>query len=518
MFIFGKKKKLEALNAQNKKDILAKIEILIQRTKDPAVAAKLNSAKNAILAQGATSSEEVAKLDKVILDILADLGKDLAAGNSAVVVKKLDNVLEKMETRAPYCTDNSQFLTKEDRKRAKNADNAGRKLGLNTPAAKAEDLYSPEELLEFMLIEATERQEKMTAEMQALYTRLKANPNDPVATYRWNTLKIKMKENGDRITMLQSEGNRTVLVNSMQNLTAEQKQLIASRQISDEQFDVIMADYQKMVNQQMADAAHVQQATDMFLNTSTGAAQATGASAQAAQPSILSDPDFIAMGGGAAKTPSILSDPDFIAMGGAAAAPAAGAGNAATDAVFENIDRIVHELEKCELMYSDKLDDVSADLKDMDKRLAQLLEKRKNATASECLVLDGEIDRLNAERVNAKNAIKRYRQALAVNTEKLSLARSLSNQRDLNEINRRMQESTGGAFTNFEDYAMALREYTEKANADLESIGTVNAVANGVDVNMSTMTGREADASGEFEVKDEDKYRALEEELGIRKA
>ena len=107
---------------------------------------------------------------------------------------------------------------------------------------------------------------------------------------------------------------------------------------------------------------------------------------------------------------------------------------------------------------------------------------------------------------------------LAVNTEKLSLARSLSNQRDLNEINRRMQESTGGAFTNFEDYAMALREYTEKANADLESIGTVNAVANGVDVNMSTMTGREADASGEFEVKDEDKYRALEEELGIRKA
>ena len=73
MFIFGKKKKLEALNAQNKKDILAKIEILIQRTKDPAVAAKLNSAKNAMLAQGATSSEEVAKLDKNILDILVNL-------------------------------------------------------------------------------------------------------------------------------------------------------------------------------------------------------------------------------------------------------------------------------------------------------------------------------------------------------------------------------------------------------------------------------------------------------------
>lgn len=521
MFLFNKKKKYEAINAQSKKEIIAQIEAYIQRTRDIAVAAKLNSAKNLLVSQGVTSSERVPEIDRKIVALLADLGKDFASGSMAVVDKKLDGVLEKLNERAPLCADNSAFRTKQEIKQDKEAEKAKKQLGVKAASATAEDLYSPEELIEFMLLEAADRQKKMTEEKQTLFNTLNANPNDPVATYRWTTLKVKMKEISDTIAMLQSEGNRTVLMNSIQRLTLEQKRMIATRQISDEQFDVIMSDYRKMVDARNADNVRTDEAMKTFYASDMNGTKAA-VSAQTAQPSIFNDPEFIAMGGGIAQTaqPSILSDPEFIAMGGGAGQTArrTGAGNAATNAVFENIDEIVRSLEKCELMYSDKLDDVSADLKDMDMRLKQLLKKREAATASECLVLDGEIDRLNAERVNAKNAVKRYRQALAVNTEKLSLARSLSTQRDLNEVNRRMQESTGGAFTNFEDYAMALRDYVEKSNAELENIGTVNAVANGVDINMNTMTGREADASGDFEVKDEDKYKALEVELGIRKA
>lgn len=518
MFLFNKKKKYEAINAQSKKDILAQIEAYIQRTRDIAVAAKLNSAKNLLVGQGATSSDRVPEIDRKIIALLADLGKDLASGSMAVVEKKLDGVLEKLNERAPLCSDNSAFLTKQEIKRDKEAEKARKQLGVKASSAAAEDLYSPEELIEFMLLEAADRQKKMAEEKQTLFHALSANPNDPVANYRWTTLKVKIKEIADTIAMLHSEGNRTVLVNSVQKLTLEQKRMIAARQISDEQFDVIMSDYRKMVEERKADNSRTDEAMKTFYASDMSGAK----TAASAQPSIFSDPEFIAMSGGAAQAaqPSIFNDPEFIAMGGgtAQAARRAGAGNSATDAVFQNIDEIVRSLEKCELMYSDKLNDVSADLKDMDMRLKQLLKKREAATASECLVLDGEIDRLNAERVNAKNAVKRYRQALAVNTEKLSLARSLSTQRDLNEVNRRMQESTGGAFANFEDYAMALRDYVEKSNAELENIGTVNVVANGVDINMNTMTGREADAAGEFEVKDEDKYRALEMELGIRKA
>lgn len=521
MFFFNKKKKYEAINAQSKKDILAQIEGYIQRTRDIAVAAKLNSAKNLLISQGMTSSERVPEIDRKIIALLADLGKDFASGSMAVVEKKLDGVLEKLNERAPLCADNSAFRTKQEIKQDKEAEKARKQLGMKASSVIAEELYSPEELVEFMLLEAADRQKKMAEEKQTLFHALSTNPNDPVANYRWTTLKVKMKEISDSIAMLHSEGNRTVLINSVQRLTLEQKRMIATRQISDEQFDVIMSDYRKMVDARNADNVRTDEAMKTFYASDMSGAKAT-VSAQNARPSIFSDPEFIAMGAGSAQTtqPSIFSDPEFIAMGGGGVQPAhrAGVGNAATDAVFENIDEIVRSLEKCELMYSDRLDDVSADLKDMDMRLKQLLKKRETATASECLVLDGEIDRLNAERVNAKNAVKRYRQALAVNTEKLSLARSLSTQRDLNEVNRRMQESTGGAFTSFEDYAMALRDYVEKSNSELESIGTVNVVASGAEINMDTMTGREADSTGDFEIKDEDKYKALEMELGIRKA
>ena len=500
MFLFNKKKKYEAINAQSKKAILAQIEVYIQQARDSEVAAKLNSAKNLLVNQGITSSEQVPEIDRKIVALLSDIGKDLASGSMAVVKDKIDGVLKKLNERAPLCTDNSAFRPKQEIKRGKEAEKARKQLGMAATSMTAEELYSPEQLIDFMLMAADERQKKMQDKKRALSDALNANPNDPIAQSSLKKLEIKINENAKRIAMLQNEGERTVLIDSIQNLTLEQKRLIATRQSSDEQFDVIMSDYQKMVDALNKDNVRTNEAIKTFHSFDMNGVKTAGFT-QTNQPAIFSTTDFIAMGGRTAQT-----------------ARHEAAGNSATDEVLENIDEIVRSLEKCELMYSDKSNDINADLKDMDMRLKQLLKKREAATASECLVLDGEIDRLNAERVNAKRAIERYRNALATNADKLSLARSLSTQRDLNEINRRMQENTDGKFTCFEDYAMALRDYAEKANAELENIGTVNVVANSVDIKMNTMTGRETDSSGELYVKDEDKYKALEMELGIRKS
>ena len=500
MVIFNKKKKYEAINAQSKKEILTLIEGYIQQAHDISLASKFNSAKNMLANQGVTSSEQVATIDKTIVSFLVDLGNDLASGSIAVVEEKLDKVFEELNKRAPLCADNSAFRTKQEIKRDKEAEKAKKRLGVNTTVATAEDLYSPEELIKFMIIKASEQKSKMQQEKQELFNILDKDPRDSVATYSWMSLKVKMKENEDRIAMLQSEGNRTLLVNSIQRLTLEQKRMIVSRKIGDEQFDMIMSDYQKMVEARNADNVRTDEGMKIFFGSDIKGKNES-MPIQEKQPAILNDPDFIAMKGGSTTNESFSS-----------------VGNAATDEVFGKIGQIVRELEKCDLMYSDKLDDVSEDLKDIDIQLKQLLEKRVTASASECLILDGQIDRLNVDRSNAKNAVQRYRQALATNTEKLSLARSLQVQHDLNEINRKMQSETDGVFTNFEDYAMALRDYVEKANSDLENIGTANTVANGVEIQMNTITGRNSYASSDFEIKDEDKYKALEMELGIRKA
>ena len=527
MFMFNKKKKLEALNAQSKQELLSQIEVFIQQTKDPSVAARLNSAKNMLLEQGDSSSEEIPAIDRAIFSFLADIQKDLAAGNTGVAGKKLDKVIEQLRKRAPLCADNSAFRTKKDIKRDREAERTRKKMGIGREAAAPETIYTPEELMEFMLMEAAEQLKRLEEEKVRLFNTLSRTPNDPVALSSWNVIKVKIKTKNDQIGMLSDERYRNIIVEGMQTLTAEQKQMIAKREIGDEQFDILMSDFKKMQEAREEDVSRTRTAAGVFF-TEGATAQSASAAAAPAQPAIFNDPEFIAMGqaSGAAMPaaaapaqPAIFNDPEFLAMSGAAGAPASApaAGNAATNAAMERIDDIVHELEKCELMYQDKVDELGADLKEMDMRLTQLLKKRAGASASECLSLDGEIDRLNAERVTAKNTLKRYAQALAINTEKLALARSLKGQRDLNEINRRMREATGGTFTNFEDYAMALRDYVEKSNAELEQIGTVNAVAGGVDIRTGTMTGRDAD-SADFDVKDEDKYRALEEELGMHKA
>ena len=499
MFMFNKKKKLEALNAQSKQELLSQIEVFIQQTKDPSVAARLNSAKNMLLEQGDSSSEEIPAIDRAIFSFLADIQKDLAAGNTGVAGKKLDKVIEQLRKRAPLCADNSAFRTKKDIKRDREAERTRKKMGIGREAAAPETIYTPEELMEFMLMEAAEQLKRLEEEKVRLFNTLSRTPNDPVALSSWNVIKVKIKTKNDQIGMLSDERYRNIIVEGMQTLTAEQKQMIAKREIGDEQFDILMSDFKKMQEAREEDVSRTRTAAGVFF-TEGATAQSASAAAAPAQPAIFNDPEFLAMSG---------------AAGAPASAPAAG--NAATNAAMERIDDIVHELEKCELMYQDKVDELGSDLKEMDMRLTQLLKKRAGASASECLSLDGEIDRLNAERVTAKNTLKRYAQALAINTEKLALARSLKGQRDLNEINRRMRVATGGTFTNFEDYAMALRDYVEKSNAELEQIGTVNAVAGGVDIRTGTMTGRDAD-SADFDVKDEDKYRALEEELGMHKA
>lgn len=529
MCFFGKKKKWENLNAQSKREFLSILERYVQRTNDNNVAAKLESAKGVLNEQGSSSSKEVVKLDIKIRQYLADLGKDIAAGSSGVVLSKLDTIIAKLRERAPYCMDNTSRMTKEDLKKQEEAEKLRARLAKKDASLSQEELYTPEQLIGFMLQEASDRLSALEKRRDEVFDILNARPKDSLALSEWNELKIKIKTAQQRVQMLSDERYRATLTQSMQSLTAEQKKLIAMRQVSDEQFDLLTRDYNKMLERQGEDKARTKQAAEDFLNGGNAVHGTAQDPVQGTVSSAMDDPDFIEMqrerGGQAAAAParaahsssaSAMDDPDFLRMrqekmGASAPDP----GSSSLEETLECIDDIVLSLRKCEVLYGKKLEHSKYELQDLDMQLKQLLEKRRKATASDCLVLDGEIDRLYAERQNVKNAISRYRQEQAINTEKLTLATQLKTQRDLNAIRSRVRDIIGDRFANLEDYAMALRDSVQKGNEELERIGTVNAVANGVDIRTGTMTGREAQASAEFETKDEDKYAALERELGI---
>lgn len=535
MWFFNRKKKWENINAHSKREFLSILESYVQRASSQVIA-KLESAKGILNEQGSSSSKELVKLDAEIRQQLLGLSEEITAGQDSAALIKLDDIIEKLHARAPHCMDNSSFMTERDRKKAEKAETARRHVLGKSGVPTEDKLYSPDRLIEIMVAKANDQLKALKEEKDKLFSQLEADPEDRALLFNWDTIKLRIESKEQQLDMLQDAGYRAVLTDCVRKLTEEQKKLITTRGVTDEQFDLLMQDYGKMVEKQNADRARTEEAANAFYaGGQKQAAAAPAAQAATSRRSALDDPEFTAMRekkAGAASAAqaaapsaqaapsrrSALDDPAFREMqkkkyGSAAAAPAPAGGDLAE--TLECIDDIIFSLRKSEKIYSAKIDQSQLELQDLDMQLKNLLLRRREATASDCLVLDGEIDSLYAKRKAVMNTISRFRQAKAINIEKEGIASQIKTQRDLQAINARAREMMGTGFANLEEYAMALRDAVQKGNEELERVGTANAVASGVDINMSTMSGRDAQASGEFEVKDEDKYRELEKELGI---
>ena len=109
---------------------------------------------------------------------------------------------------------------------------------------------------------------------------------------------------------------------------------------------------------------------------------------------------------------------------------------------FENKDeKKAQEIETNQ----DKIQAADEELKEYNRQLLPLLERRKTASPSDCIAIDGMIDQLNAKRGDVINKLKRYRQAQAMLNDKLSLVDELDTQQDL-------MAQTQDSFNSFETY------------------------------------------------------------------
>ena len=165
--------------------------------------------------------------------------------------------------------------------------------------------------------------------------------------------------------------------------------------------------------------------------------------------------------------------------------------------------------------YNEKLEDASDELRDFDAALRSLLQKRQGASASECLVLDGQIDQLNAKRGKVSHTIKRLRNAIAQLDEQLTLMGKVEFQQDLESMKGRIQQLTGGKYADIEGLSMYLKDAIKKENEALEDLGVGNAVVDSEEITMNSYSGASAAFADATNVKDEDKYAALEAELGL---
>ena len=172
-------------------------------------------------------------------------------------------------------------------------------------------------------------------------------------------------------------------------------------------------------------------------------------------------------------------------------------------------------LERSIEKYNDKIDDAQEELKEIEEQLQPLLLKRKEASPSECLVLDGKIDELASRRSGVQYSIRRYRQGASVLQEQMRLMEKLSTQQDLEQTEKQIAQMTEGRFQDFEGLSMYLKNAVQESNEKLEEIGMAGMVADSEEVNMNTFSSLSSQAFDAPENKDEAKYDTLMKDLGI---
>ena len=180
-----------------------------------------------------------------------------------------------------------------------------------------------------------------------------------------------------------------------------------------------------------------------------------------------------------------------------------------------DIARMNSILEQSQEQYNEKLEEASAELASYDSALRPLLQKRQTASPSECLVLDGKIDQLNAKRNKVAHTVKRLRNAIAQLDEQLTLMGKVEFQQDLESMKDRIQQLTGGRYADVEGLSMYLKDSIAKENSELENLGVSNAVIDSEEINMNSYSGANSSVADMSNEKDEDKYAALERELGV---
>lgn len=487
----GKGKKYTETNNTNKKQILSILTQLQMTCKNPEAQGIVRNITTQLQAQGETAAEEVLAIDSAILTLLSEANTYIIKQQFPTAIMKLNTALEETINRSEYCMLGGT-RTKEEQKRLDEAKAILEKhKKAAAPKTRSEELQAKLDELNAQL-DAEHREWNRLAELH------KQNPKNVSVNAQATATKTK-------ITMIQNEINATQveLTRELQEATIEtvariNEDLAAKRTHTDAEMEIKRA--------QLADQ-NAQRQQDMAQNAADAELLGMGTAGMDADP--FADPfgeaDAFADPFGEAETAGAQTQ-----FGGF------DAGALGTAAMATNIRKTRMELENSMGLYNDKIDDANADLQDLNTELRPLLEKRKNASPSDCLSIDSVIDQINARRNAVITRIKRYRQAAAALSDKLALLDKLDIEQDIASTNSKIAQLTGGKFSDFQGLALFLNDAIKKSNEEREEIDMAVTVAESEQIlsgSASAAAAAIADA-GDLS-KDEAKYNALMQEIGM---
>lgn len=481
--MFKKKEDYTKVNNLNKTQILTLIQNVHMNCKNPEAISLLRNIQEELQGQGETPSAEVVGIDRQIQALLSEANTYVVKQQYAIVLTKLNKAFSLAADRRQHCAVGGQ-MTKADKKAKAKADKITANLNKNVKKTRAEELE--------------EEIEKKTAELaiaEAEFQKLKklheANPANSSILSQGRAKQIQITALKNQLSALSNEHAAETTVKGQEDILAAGEQLASNRTYTAEQVQINTARLaeQEARNQEAADIAKM----GLQSMQTSAIAMDPFAEESAFNPFAESNVFGQASGAQSAFTPGKMSSQEMA----------------------NDIKATVKALQKSIDAYTEKIDTASEDFEDCNAQLKPLLIKRQTASASDCLLLDGQIDQINAKRSSIVYKIKRYRQAVAELNDKLTIMDKLSTQQDMESTNAKIAELTGGKFNDYLSLAAYLDDAVKASNASLEELSTAVNLSESEGILMNSAAGATAALTDAATVKDEDKYASLEQEMGV---
>ncbi|MBQ8429641.1 MAG: hypothetical protein IJX30_06055 [Clostridia bacterium] len=496
--LFGDKdKKNTQINNSNKSQMLAIITQTQMSCRNAEALTLLRNITAQLQGQGETASKEVMTIDGEILKLLTEANTYLLKQQNPTAITKLNRVANLVIDRSQYCMMGGR-KTKQDQK----LENQAKRAMANVKAApktRAEELQSRLDDLNAELEGALKEQEQL----KALYEQ---NRNNAAIIGRAHAVRTKIASLRNQVNAttleLQKESQEAAIIETV----AINTELESTRTHNESEMEIARTALESQ-NQAKVETQAQLAADSALLNQGAAGLFTDDPFADPFQDMATTANLF----GDTTGTMATAATPQAQTQYGAFDASAMG-----TSSMAKDIKNAQRELENSMNLFNDKIEDANDELQDLNAELRPLLERRRTASPSDCLTLDGMIDQINAKRNGVINKIKRYRQATAQLSDKLSLLDKLDTQQDLTATNAKIAQLTNGKFADFQGLAMFLNDSIKQSNEELEEIGLAASVAEGEEIMMSSSSAASAVLSDTGTItKDEHKYDSIAQEIGM---
>lgn len=476
--------------AQSKEEINQALLDITTRCSDTELRAEITALRTRLLNQAAGEDAELMDIDEDIKGVVKELSADLAKGSLLVARSRIQKISLLLDSRAEICPLNTLTATKSDRKKQAKVEKARLKrrklrLKLQKKGKSTVETYSAEELIDIMLRNYIDEKTRLTEQAQAIHDALIANPEDAYMKARWTPVQLKLKAVNEAISDYGKEANREAAVAAMQQMDAGYKEILTRRKVSNEELEKIRKEHARIMEEKQKDAAVIDEMTSDIMN---------GASLRA--EGVISS---------SATADSVFNDPAFIALGKA--------DSSKKEEISENSGEILKRVEDIISDIDAELDKTDYERKRYATQIRNLLARRRELPEFERLVVNGQIDSAHAVCEGLERKMSVLRNAKSNLIEKRTFITNVQLDGYMKEIRKLLPEF--GSEDTLQDIAVDIAEGVEAANSELETMGTINAVAGSTEVRTSSLSGERHSLTDAGALDDEEKYAEFEKKYGV---